>query len=36
VIHMGELAGGKTTDHFKLRDKLAKAALKEFLYYRVV
>ena len=36
VIHMGELAGGKTTDHFKLRDKLARAALKEFLYYRVV
>jgi hypothetical protein len=36
VIHMGELAGGGTTDHFDLRDKLAKGALKEFLYYRVV
>jgi hypothetical protein len=34
LIHMGELAGGKATDHLALRDKL-KGSTKEFLYYRV-
>lgn len=35
VVHMGELAFGGSTDHLKLRDKLAKGATKAFLYYTV-
>ncbi len=35
IIHMGELASGAPTDHLSLRAKLAKGALKEFLYYRL-
>lgn len=35
VLHLGELASGSDTDHLSLRAKLAKGALKEFLYYRV-
>jgi hypothetical protein len=33
VVHMGELAGGKTTDHLDLRKQLAKGAARPYLYY---
>ena len=36
IVHMGELAGGKPTNHLDLRKKLAKTAAKEFLYYNIV
>ncbi len=35
AIHMGELLGGKATDHLDLHDKLAKGATKRYLYYSV-
>jgi hypothetical protein len=35
VTHIGELAFGGETDHLTLRRKLAKGAMKQFLYYTV-
>lgn len=35
VTHIGELAFGGETDHLDLRRKLAKGAMKRFLYYTV-
>jgi hypothetical protein len=36
AIHMGELAGGRDTDHLDLHDKLDKGATKKYLYYDVI
>jgi hypothetical protein len=36
VTHIGELAFGGETNHLDLRRKLAKGAMKQFLYYTVV
>ena len=35
VVHMGELAGGKTTNHLDLRKLLAKGSAKPYLYYTI-
>jgi len=35
ITHLGELAFGGETDHLDLRRKLAKGAMKPFLYYTV-
>jgi hypothetical protein len=35
VVHMGELLGGKATDHLDLRARLGKGAAKPYLYYTI-
>ena len=36
IVHMGELAGGKPTNHLDLRKALGKSSAADFLYYTLV